>query len=119
MKNIFTLIFLCFFITGCAYKYPQKPIRAISNIENTKIYLNDEYAGTDYTTLYILNSKSSQSFVEGRKKGCENKNIQIEYEFDFGVLNLFNPKNVIRLLTWDVFIVNEKKDMYNVTPTCN
>lgn len=87
MKKTIMLIF-CLLIAGCANQYPSKPIRAMSNEAGTKIYLNDEYVGTDATTLYILNSRSSDSYVSGIKKGCEVKKLQIEYQFDYGVFNI-------------------------------
>lgn len=118
MKKTIMLIF-CLLIAGCANQYPSKPIRAMSNEAGTKIYLNDEYVGTDATTLYILNSRSSDSYVSGIKKGCEVKKLQIEYQFDYGVFNIADIRNIGRLFTGNVFVVNEEKDLYNVSPMCD
>ena len=111
-----TVLLLC---SGCvSQKYPPEPIRAISNIEGTKIYLNDEYQGTDSTVLYILQKKSSTSYVRGIHKNCEKKEIQIEHVFDFSVLNVLDLRNIGRILTGNWWIVDTDKDLYNVTPDC-
>lgn len=104
---------------GCANRYPDKPITAMSNEKNTDIWLDEEYQGSEYTQLRILNSKAKDAYVYGKKKGCETKKLKIEYTFDYSVLWLISPSQIYRFLTWDVWKVDEDKNLYNVTPECS
>ena len=118
MKKLFILasfLTLC----GCVNKYPEQPILAISNEKNTEIWLDEEYQGSDQTNLLILNSKAKDAYVYGKKKGCPVKKIKIEYNFDITVFWIINPYQLLRLVTLDVWKVNQNKYFYNVTPECS
>ncbi len=117
MKKILVFVSILA-LCGCVNRYPDKQIIAMSNEKNTDIWLNEEYQGSEYTQLRILNSQAKNSYVVGKKKGCPAKKIKIEYLFDWDVIWIVNPKQLWRLLTWDVWKVDEDKDLYNVTPEC-
>lgn len=118
MKKI--LVFMSILaLCGCtAHTYPQRPIKAFSNEKNTNIFLNEEYQGNENADLRILNKESKETFVYGKKKGCKDSKIKIAYKFDMGVFWILDLNNIPRLLTWDVYKVDEDKDLYNVTPIC-
>lgn len=117
MNKIFALpalLLLC----GCVHEYNQKQIVATSSVDGTDIYLNGEYQGTNMTSLRIMNKHAKNSFVVGEKKSCKPATLQIEYKFDPTVFWVFNFSNIKRLANWDVYIVDEEKGLYNVTPRC-
>lgn len=106
-------------LTGCtAHNYPERSIYAVSNEKNTNIYLNEEYQGNENANLRILNKESKDSYVYGVKKGCKTSKLKIAYKFDMGVFWIVDLNNIPRLLTWNVWVVDEDKTLYNVTPIC-
>lgn len=107
-------------LTGCtAHRYPQTQIVALSHEKNTNIFLNEEYQGSERANLMILNKESKDSYVYGRKKGCEDSKLKIAYKFDMGIFWIIDLNNIPRLLTGDFWIVDEDKTVYNVTPICD
>lgn len=118
MNKIFALpafLLLC----GCtAHNYPQTKIHAFSNEKNTNIFLNDEYQGSENADLMILNKESKTAYVYGKKKNCKDSKLKIAYKFDMGVFWILDLNNIPRLLTWDVWKVDDAKNLYNVTPIC-
>lgn len=119
MKKLYIFCALAF-LTGCtAHTYPEKTIIAVSNEKNTNIYLNEEYQGSEQANLRIMNKESKNAFVYGKKKGCQTSKLKIAYKFDMGVFWLLDLNNIPRLLTWNVWEVDEDKSLYNVTPDCS
>lgn len=116
MKNFFLASLLL--LAGCSCICPAEPVRVISNEKGTDIYYNEEYLGSDSTYALLRNKNVRESTLSGEKKGCTTQTLPVEYGFDLSVLNVFDLRNVIRLLTWDVYIVDDSKNMYNVTPKC-
>lgn len=118
MNKIFALpalLLLC----GCtAHNYPRTQLNAVSNEKNTNIYVNNEYQGSENAVLHILNRDSKDGYVYGKKKNCEDAKIKIPYKFDMGVLWILDLNNIQRLLRGDVWVVDEAKTLYNVTPRC-
>lgn len=97
---------------------PGQPIYVNSNENDTKLYLNDEYIGTNTTVAFVQNKKSGESYFKGSKYGCNDKSIQVEHNFDWSVFYVLDLRNVARLVTWNVYEVDYEKDRYNVTPIC-
>lgn len=118
MKKI-ALFFVCLALCGCVHEYNQKDIYAVSNEKNTNIFLNDEYQGAETAKLHILNKNAKESYVTGEKKGCKPAKMQIIYKFDPTIFWILNPYNIYRLITWQPWIVDEGKTLYNVTPRCD
>lgn len=113
-----TILAAVLLLCGCSCLCPNTPARVISNEKGTNIYYNNEFIGSDSTYAVLRNKNADNSFLQGQKKGCTPKTLAVEYRFDLGVFNLFDLRNWVRLLTWDVYIVDGNKDLYNVTPDC-
>ena len=116
MKKI--LLATVLILSGCSCICPVQPVHVMSNEKNTNIYYNNEFIGADNTYAVLRNKNVEKSYFKGEKKGCETQVINIEHHFDFGVLNIFDLRNVFRLLAWDVYRVDRDKKIYNVTPRC-
>ena len=118
MKKIFIVIAILA-LGGCSCVCPRQPIRVVSNESNTKIYLNDEYQGTDSTHVFIPNKGVSTALLKGDKKGCHIQEMPVEHLFDYGVLNILDFRNIGRIFTGNVYVVDESKNFYNITPRCD
>lgn len=118
MKKIVALSSILLLASCTAHNYPEKSIYAVSNEKNTSIYLNEEYQGSETASLRIMNKESKDAYVYGKKKGCQASKLKIAYKFDMGVFWLLDLNNIPRLLTWNVWKVDEDKSLYNVTPMC-
>lgn len=117
-KQLLIAAFLCSFLSGCSCICPTNPVRIISNEKNTNIYYNGEFIGSDSTFAALKNKNVDKSIISGEKRGCTTTTLPVSYVFDMGVFNVVDPRNIVRLLTWDVYIVDKDKDLYNVTPRC-
>ena len=112
------LALFCCLITGCSCICPTEPVRVISNEKDTKIYYNGEYIGTDSTFAILRNKNIDKSYLAGEKKGCAAKIIQPDYSFDLSTLWILDLRNLVRLLSWDVYKIDDSRNLYNVTPKC-
>lgn len=117
MKKYFVLLFFC--LCSCVHEYNQSGVYAVSNEKGTNIFVNDEYMGSETAAIRVLNRKSSNSYVRGEKKGCKSVTLPLEYRFDASVFWIINPKQLMRLFTGNVYILDENKTIYNVTPRCD
>lgn len=118
MRQLLITSVLCIALSGCSCICPTNPVRIVSNEKNTNIYYNGEFIGSDSTFAILKNYNVEKSTVSGEKKGCTTTTLPVSYGFDMSVLNIVDLRNVVRLLTWDVYIVDKSKDLYNVTPRC-
>lgn len=116
MKKLIIISIL--FLSGCSCICPSAPTRVVSNEKGTNIYYNEEFIGSDSTYAILRNKNANKSTLTGEKKGCTTKIIPVEYHFDLGALNIFDLRNWVRILTWNVYEVDRDKDLYNVTPNC-
>lgn len=117
MKKIFIACF-CAFLGACTCICPSQPVRVISNEKHTDIYYNNELLGSDSTYAILQNKGVEKATLSGEKRGCETTKLPVQHNFDYGVLNIFDVRNIVRLISWDVYEVDTSKDLYNVTPKC-
>ena len=118
MKKFLTTASLVLLLAGCSCICPTNPVQVISNEKNTNIYYNGEYIGADSTYAIFKNKDVETATIRGEKKGCEKTVLPVQYNFDMSVLNIVDLRNIVRLLTWDVYTVDKSKILYNVTPRC-
>lgn len=118
MRKLLTICAGVVVLAGCSCICPTNPAQIISNEKNTNIYYNGEYIGADSTYAILKNTGVEKATIRGEKKGCETTVLPVSYNFDMSTLNILDLRNIVRLLTWDVYTVDKSKNIYNVTPRC-
>lgn len=82
MKKMF---FLCvFFVSGCASLFhgTSETITVKSEEKGARIYLNDNYIGTDLATVSISKKKIKTATIKAEKNNCVTSTRNLEAEID-------------------------------------
>ncbi|MGF1687290.1 hypothetical protein L4C36_11440 [Photobacterium japonica] len=122
MKKILALL-IAATVTGCSTitNGSNEELSFSSHEEGTKLYINGQYRGNDYTNITVERGK--RHTVIAKKKGCKQSVVTTDYSFqwgkslvlnvliDFGIFTI--PTDLLTKAAWQT-----TESHYDVTPIC-
>ena len=87
---IFAVFSLSMFLVGCASMFngSTQQLSVRSNVDDAKLYVNEEYVGKNSGVTTLQKKKSYQ--ITARKEGCSDVTVPVNKSFDpttlFGIL---------------------------------
>jgi uncharacterized lipoprotein YehR (DUF1307 family) len=128
MKKSLTLLILILSLslTGCASMISgtSQQITLNSEVKGAKLYLNDEYIGTDSAVTKVSKSKLSDAVLKAKKDGCADAVKTVDTKVDgTAFLGCLLDLCIFSVILTDTVITGAIKEAertsYILNPKCN